>query len=182
MFVDYYALLEISLTATSDEIKTAFKKQALKWHPDRNPGVDTTAKMQLLNEAKLILLDTEAREKYDYQYRRFKQYQQEKTQSKQYEYEQQQTQHQQQHQHQQRPFTETYTETGFDIDDDVLKKWMSNARRQAVDLAKQTIEELKGMTKAGVKAGAKAMGNAFLYQLVFSVIVLIIIGISKGCN
>ena len=42
MFVDYYAVLEIEITATSEEIKAAFKKQALKWHPDKNQGKDTT--------------------------------------------------------------------------------------------------------------------------------------------
>ncbi|MBX2893552.1 MAG: DnaJ domain-containing protein [Saprospiraceae bacterium] len=52
MFKDYYAILEIGNDATSEEIKSAFKKQALNWHPDRNPGVDTTSKMQVINEAR----------------------------------------------------------------------------------------------------------------------------------
>jgi hypothetical protein len=59
---------------------------------------------------------------------------------------------------------------------------MANAKRQAVELAKQTIEDLKGMTKAGVKEGAKAMGGAFVSQIILSIIILIIIGISKSCN
>ena len=68
MFRDYYAILEIKQNANQEEIKAAFKRQALKWHPDRNQGTDTTSKMQAINEAKLILLDTEARMKYDIEY------------------------------------------------------------------------------------------------------------------
>ena len=69
MFIDYYVLFEVSPSASSEEIKSSFRREALKWHPDCNPDIDTNVKMQLLNEAKLILLDSEAREKYDYQYK-----------------------------------------------------------------------------------------------------------------
>src|SRR5690554_3642123 len=56
MFKDYYAILEIDVSASQDDIKAAFKKQALRCHPDRNIGKDTTLIMQDINEAKLILL------------------------------------------------------------------------------------------------------------------------------
>ena len=61
MFIDYYELLEIDSSASPVDIKSAFKKQALKWHPDKNPGIDTTEMMQRINEAYLILKDEEAR-------------------------------------------------------------------------------------------------------------------------
>jgi len=59
---------------------------------------------------------------------------------------------------------------------------MANARRQAVDLAKQTLEDLIGMSKAGAKEGVKAMGSALVTQLIIGFIVLLVFGLSKSCN
>ncbi|RMZ92645.1 hypothetical protein DV736_g106, partial [Chaetothyriales sp. CBS 134916] len=72
---DYYAVLDVSPTATDIQIKTAYKKAALKWHPDRVP-VDSperskrTKKFQQINDAYFTLSDAERRRKYD-QARRF---------------------------------------------------------------------------------------------------------------
>ena len=65
MFIDYYSILEVDNESSFEEIKSAFRKQCIKWHPDKNLGKDTTEKMQLINEAYLILKDSEARAKYD---------------------------------------------------------------------------------------------------------------------
>ena len=57
MFKDYYKLLDIQQNASDEEIKKAFREQAIEWHPDRNQGTDTTLRMQEINEAYLILKD-----------------------------------------------------------------------------------------------------------------------------
>ena len=78
MFKDYYKLLDIPQNASDEEIKKAFREQAIKWHPDRNQGTDTTLRMQEINEAYLILKDKEARARYDIEYNKFKQFKEEK--------------------------------------------------------------------------------------------------------
>ena len=70
----------------------------------------------------------------------------------------------------------------YNVKDDILKQWMANAKRQAVDLAKQTIKEFGGMVAVGVKEGAKAAGQTLLIQIVIGIIFLIIFGLSKSCN
>jgi curved DNA-binding protein len=65
-FKDYYDILGVSKTATEDEIKKTFRKLALKYHPDRNPG-DKVAeeKFKGISEAYEVLSDPEKRKKYD---------------------------------------------------------------------------------------------------------------------
>lgn len=71
-FTDYYAVLGISQNATTSEINTAYKKLCLKWHPDRNPLVDTNMRMQEINEAKRILSDKTLRENHYKKYHSFR--------------------------------------------------------------------------------------------------------------
>jgi molecular chaperone DnaJ len=63
---DYYEILEVSRTATDQEIKSSYRKLALKFHPDRNPG-DKTAeeKFKEAAEAYAILSDGDKRARYD---------------------------------------------------------------------------------------------------------------------
>ncbi|MFO1150672.1 MAG: molecular chaperone DnaJ [Alsobacter sp.] len=64
--VDYYEILGVSRTATDAELKSAFRKLAMKHHPDKNPG-DKTAELRFkeLNEAYQILSDGQKRAAYD---------------------------------------------------------------------------------------------------------------------
>ncbi len=68
MFVDYYQILEISYPSNADEIKRAYRKLSLKWHPDRNVGIDTSEIMIGINEAYYILKDNEKKRRYDQEY------------------------------------------------------------------------------------------------------------------
>ena len=63
---DYYDVLGISRTATQEEIKAAFRKQAMKHHPDRNPGnKEAEEKFKEANEAYSVLSDAAKRQAYD---------------------------------------------------------------------------------------------------------------------
>ena len=62
-----YATLGVQPDATLDEIKRAYRRAAMKWHPDRNPGreAEAYAAFQEIREAYAILSDTEQRRVYD---------------------------------------------------------------------------------------------------------------------
>lgn len=177
MFNDYYAILEIEPNSSKSDILIAFKKQTLKWHPDRNPHADTTEKMRLVIEAKLILTDEEARKRYDLEYLRYKQNIDEE---------------------QPRSFAksgdkssngdgpdEFYREKDsrkFDIHDEELKRWMNNAQKQSKDLLQQTIEDFKGMVMAGAKAALETGVQTFLIQIALGIFILVILTLVKHCN
>ena len=63
---DYYEILEVSKTASGDEIKKSFRRLAMQYHPDRNPGnSEAEAKFKEINEAYEVLKDEQKRAAYD---------------------------------------------------------------------------------------------------------------------
>ena len=63
---DYYKILGVERTATADEIKRAYKKVAIKYHPDRNPGnKEAEEKFKQAAEAYDVLRDPDKRARYD---------------------------------------------------------------------------------------------------------------------
>lgn len=154
MFIDYYDILEISFDATSEEIKVAFKKQALRWHPDRNIGKDTKIKMQEINEAYLILKDFEARARYNNEYINYKSFIEVENKN---------------------DSAEFQKDNDYEFRDETLKRWMNNAKEQASEIVKQTYKE--------IKIGAEAAGADMLNKFVaFAVIGLIFTILIKSCN
>ena len=62
---DYYAILGVPKTASSSDLKKAYRKLALKNHPDKNPSPEAEEKFKLINEAYDCLSDKEKKANYD---------------------------------------------------------------------------------------------------------------------
>ena len=63
---DYYRILDISINATKDEVKKAFRSLAKKYHPDRNVNDENALrKFQEVNEAYEVLSNEDSRREYD---------------------------------------------------------------------------------------------------------------------
>lgn len=181
MFKDYYILLDISQNATNEEIKKAFREQAIKWHPDRNKGSDTTLRMQEVNEAYLILKDNEARARYDIEFNKFKQYQEQKKHSQKEQQKEQQKSEKQEGQQQDRKQQQSKREyecRDYKVEDDILAKWMENAKKQAIELAIQAIKDFKGVTKAS----ANGCVNGIIQLVIWVVVINLIFLLVKSCN
>jgi len=150
--IDYYAVLNIKPTASKKEIKEAFKTEAFKWHPDRNNSPDATARMQLINEAYLILKDDEARARYDKQYYKFQDANKEKKDSNQ----------------------EKSEWHDYSIDDDILNDWIKKAKRQAKEMVMMSVEDLVGMSKAATNAAWEKTKYAVLIVIVANILFMLL--------
>lgn len=177
MFKDYYDILGVPPDATLAKIKSAYRAQAKKWHPDKNPGEDTTEKMQLIVEAFTLLKDEEARSRYDAEYLRYMTFvSQEKAKQKEAKEEK-------------RDPTSSYSEQEdyaakdkeyqykYNPKDDVLKDWMNKAREQAKAYVFEIVNEAKGVAKDA----AFGAWQGVISTIVIIVVINILFFIIKGC-
>ena len=142
MFTDYYELLGVNKAANSEEITSAFRREIMKYHPDRNMGNGNPERTRLLIEAKLILLDTEARTKYDKEHRQYNTFVN---------------------------YSQTSNQE-YEIQDEQLGKWIENAKRQAKSVYKEILDEFKESAKAsfkGLKESAVSCLIVFIVVLIF---------------
>lgn len=146
MFKDYYSILEVPDTSNIDEIKKAYKKQAIKWHPDKPQSSDTTQRMQDINEAYDILSNPVKRAHYDIEYLRFQKYQEPREKSA----------------------NEHQATDEYEVQDELLKDWISKARKQAM-------QDLKGIAYAGAKGGT----HGVMIQIIGILIVLTVVAVGK---
>ncbi|MFI5265399.1 MAG: DnaJ C-terminal domain-containing protein [Candidatus Levyibacteriota bacterium] len=65
MSKDFYETLGVSKTATADELKRAYRKQALAYHPDKNKSKEAEEKFKEINQAYEVLSDPQKRSTYD---------------------------------------------------------------------------------------------------------------------
>ena len=122
--------------------------------------------MQLINEAYLILKDEEARKHYDIEYERFYTYfHTRKEEKKNYS------------DFNKEKYENIYEE--YEFDDEILKKWMQNAKKQAVDLAKQTIKEMGELSIKATKEASSKMLETFVYYAIAGFIIMLLF---KACN
>lgn len=148
---NYYQILEISFESSLEDVKKAYRVQAKKWHPDKNPGFDTTLKMVDINEAYQILSDWDKRKVYDVAYTKHFMDIPEPTQE--------------------------HRDVSEHVVDSDLEDIINDARFEAEEFVNQFMAELK---KTGNEA-LKGFWSEAMPMLVVGIVISVIVLIMQGC-
>ncbi|MFT6443345.1 MAG: curved DNA-binding protein CbpA [Salibacteraceae bacterium] len=155
MIQDLYKILGLSPSANKEDIKKAYRKLALEWHPDKNKSPNAHEMFIKINEAYLILYDEQARAKYDKEYEFFFGKHQEAEQRKE-DYKQKDSFAEDTHQ------KSKYTHTYNDPD---LNNWSESAKRQAGKYASMSFEEFGKLLGEVVKETGRQGITAIIYAV-----------------
>jgi len=160
-FINYYEVLGVAENASSAEITKAYRRAAMKWHPDRYKGPDATDKMALINEAYCILRDSEARLKYDQELSRYKQYKEKfnKPESE---------------SHFEEDDTRQTTSQEYVYEDKTLEEWIRQAREKGKKLALQSLEDFGSIAMTGTKEFFSSFFRTFFWTFLIGLIVLLL--------
>jgi len=134
---NYYEILDISTDATKEEIKKAYRKLALQYHPDKNKSPDAHERFIEINEAYLLLYDDDARAKYDKEF--------------------------QTHSQKKKPNQTEYQEEIFEDFD--LNDWSKKAKKQAEQYAKMSYYNFFNLLKGVVKETGFQFSNVIIYMI-----------------
>ena len=150
MIPDYYKILNVNRNTTIVEIKKAYRKLALQWHPDVNKKPNAHEMFISINEASLILSDEEARTKYNIEYDLYFK----TTIDSEYEFEYQSKDNS----------TETkHTSHVYKSPD--LNNWTKSAKRQAEKYAFMSFSEFSKLVGEVIIESGKQGFNAVVYAI-----------------
>lgn len=155
MIPNHYLTLRVTNTSSKSDIKKAYRKLALEFHPDRNRNSDAHEKFIEINEAYLILSDEEARIKYDREFYAFyKTSNNEKFTNNKENFSN----------HSNQDYKKT-TSTESIFKDEDLNYWTKNARKQAEEFANMAFNEFSKLLIGVVKETGFQLGNSILLML-----------------
>ena len=152
MFIDYYEVLKISQDASFEEVKSAYRRESLRWHPDKNPNIDTTLQMQRVNEAYAILKDAQKRDRYDDEYLKFK--------------------------FSTRKMSDTHGVYDYDVMDEQVKEDIRDAR----EYARKLVEEFMASFKQGAMNAAKGSWESMKPHFIGVFILMILGALVSLCS
>ena len=158
MIKDYYSILDLGPSASDTEIKTAYRSNARKYHPDINSSFNATEMMQLVNEAYLILNDQHKRSAYDREYSIYSDWKAEREEPQ-----------PKAKPKAEPPPAEEFVDDDYSIHDEQLNDWM----KEAAEAAKEIIRQVKSDTKGMAKAAGAEMGKMLIIGIVISLIGLL---------
>jgi curved DNA-binding protein CbpA len=181
-FINYYSILEVPFNATEVDLKKAYRTLSMKFHPDRNKdNISATLKQQEINEAYYILGNTEKKKVYDKEFLRYQEFLRNSSRQKQ-EKDTKTTEQNSENKERQRTDDKTYRNERsyeeFEVFDERLKDWMTEAKKQATQVAKQAASDLTGVLKEGAFA---ALGGLFTV-IIWGIVINVIYFIFKSCQ